>query len=58
MNAIMRETGWAKINLALHVRSRRPDGYHDIETLFAFVDDGDAISATVGDADTGRWPTT
>ena len=48
----MRETGWAKINLALHVRSRRPDGYHDIETLFAFVDDGDAISATVGDADT------
>lgn len=47
----MRETGWAKINLALHVRARRPDGYHDIETLFAFVDDGDAIEAHVAQAD-------
>jgi len=45
------ETGWAKINLALHVRGRRPDGYHDIETLFAFVDGGDAISAEFADAD-------
>lgn len=47
----MRETAWAKINLALHVRARRPDGYHDIETLFAFVDGGDALTATVGDVD-------
>lgn len=46
-----RETGWAKINLALHVRGRRADGYHDIETLFAFVDDGDAIAAEFADAD-------
>ncbi|WOF44856.1 4-(cytidine 5'-diphospho)-2-C-methyl-D-erythritol kinase [Sphingopyxis indica] len=45
------ETGWAKINLALHVRGRRSDGYHDIETLFAFVDAGDAIVAEVADAD-------
>jgi 4-diphosphocytidyl-2-C-methyl-D-erythritol kinase len=34
----------AKINLALHVRIRRPDGYHEIETLFAFLRDGDAIT--------------
>lgn len=47
----MIETGWAKINLALHVRERRSDGYHDIETLFAFVDGGDAIVAEVADAD-------
>lgn len=47
----MIETGWAKINLALHVRGRRSDGYHDIETLFAFVDGGDAIVAEVADAD-------
>ena len=47
----MHETGWAKINLALHVRARRADGYHDIETLFAFVDDGDTIRATVAEAD-------
>ena len=45
------ETAYAKINLALHVRARRPDGYHDIETLFAFVDAGDALTATVADAD-------
>lgn len=45
------ETGWAKINLALHVRARRPDGYHEIETLFAFVDGGDAIAAEFADAD-------
>lgn len=41
----MRETAYAKINLALHVRRRREDGYHEIETLFAFVDCGDALSA-------------
>ena len=46
------ETGWAKINLALHVRARRSDGYHEVETLFAFVDNGDALSAEVADADT------
>ena len=34
----------AKINLALHVRCRRPDGYHDLETLFAFATDGDLIT--------------
>lgn len=45
------ETGWAKINLALHVRARRPDGYHEIETLFAFVDHGDGIEAKVAEAD-------
>ncbi|HVI98680.1 MAG TPA: 4-(cytidine 5'-diphospho)-2-C-methyl-D-erythritol kinase [Sphingomonas sp.] len=33
----------AKINLALHVRHRRADGYHAIETLFAFVRDGDVV---------------
>ncbi|MBY0581355.1 MAG: 4-(cytidine 5'-diphospho)-2-C-methyl-D-erythritol kinase [Sphingomonas sp.] len=33
----------AKINLALHVRHRRADGYHELETLFAFLRDGDVI---------------
>ncbi len=37
------ETARAKINLALHVRRRRDDGYHEIETLFAFVRDGDEL---------------
>jgi 4-diphosphocytidyl-2-C-methyl-D-erythritol kinase len=35
----------AKINLALHVRGRLPDGRHRIETLFAFCVDGDRIEA-------------
>lgn len=48
----MAETGWAKINLALHVRSRRADGYHEIETLFAFVDHGDGLEARPADTDT------
>ena len=41
----MRETAYAKINLALHVRRRREDGYHELETLFAFVDAGDTLTA-------------
>jgi 4-diphosphocytidyl-2-C-methyl-D-erythritol kinase len=47
--AAVTETGFAKINLALHVRRRRADGYHDIETLFAFCADGDGLSATPTD---------
>lgn len=39
------ETAYAKINLALHVRRRREDGYHELETVFAFVDAGDRLSA-------------
>lgn len=39
------ETAYAKINLALHVRRRRGDGYHELETLFAFVDAGDRLTA-------------
>ena len=41
----MKETAYAKINLALHVRRRRDDGYHELETLFAFVDAGDVLVA-------------
>lgn len=45
------ETAYAKINLALHVRRRREDGYHELETLFAFVDAGDRLTATRSAAD-------
>ena len=47
----MRETAFAKINLALHVRARRPDGYHELETLFVFVDAGDILTARVAERD-------
>jgi 4-diphosphocytidyl-2-C-methyl-D-erythritol kinase len=39
------EVAPAKINLALHVRARMPDGYHRVETLFAFARDGDVVRA-------------
>ena len=39
------EIAYAKLNLALHVRGRREDGYHELETLFAFVDAGDVLFA-------------
>ena len=42
---MLTETAYAKVNLALHVRRRREDGYHDLESLFAFVDRGDGLSA-------------
>jgi len=38
------ETAFAKINLALHVLRREDDGYHAIETLFAFAEDGDRLT--------------
>lgn len=39
------ETAYAKLNLALHVRCKRPDGYHEIETIFVFCEAGDVVSA-------------
>ncbi|TPG12484.1 4-(cytidine 5'-diphospho)-2-C-methyl-D-erythritol kinase [Sphingomonas oligophenolica] len=48
---MIREIAPAKINLALHVRRRRDDGYHDIETLFAFARDGDVVRVAVAQAE-------
>jgi 4-diphosphocytidyl-2-C-methyl-D-erythritol kinase len=45
------EAAPAKLNLALHVRARRPDGYHELETLFAFAGDGDLITLAPDYAD-------
>lgn len=39
----------AKLNLALHVRRRRDDGYHDLETLFVFARHGDTVSVATDD---------
>ncbi len=48
---IIVEAAPAKINLALHVRARRADGYHEIETLFVFLRDGDSVSVEESDRD-------
>ncbi|MCD5987539.1 4-(cytidine 5'-diphospho)-2-C-methyl-D-erythritol kinase [Pseudomonas syringae] len=37
----------AKLNLMLHILGRRPDGYHELQTLFQFVDYGDDLSFAV-----------
>jgi 4-diphosphocytidyl-2-C-methyl-D-erythritol kinase len=49
MTALLCETAFAKLNLALHVRAREADGYHRLETIFAFCEDGDFLTAEVAD---------
>lgn len=37
----------AKLNLFLHVTGQRPDGYHELQTLFQLLDFGDARKSVV-----------
>ena len=39
----MKLLAYAKINLGLHVLARRPDGYHDLETVFHQINQCDEI---------------
>ena len=39
----------AKLNLALHVRGKLPDGRHALETVFGFCTDGDRIEGEAGE---------
>lgn len=39
----------AKINLFLHITGRRADGYHALESLFAFADFGDVVRVRKAD---------
>ena len=52
MNVDAAETQWpapAKLNLFLHVTGRRPDGYHELQTLFQLIDLRDTISVRLTD---------
>ncbi len=49
--SVASEIAYAKINLALHVRRRREDGYHELETLFAFAEHGDRLTLKPSDED-------
>ncbi len=42
------EAAPAKVNLALHVRGRRPDGYHELDTLVVFAADADTVELAEG----------
>lgn len=37
----------AKLNLFLYITGQRPNGYHDLQTLFQFLDYGDSLSFNV-----------
>ncbi len=37
----------AKLNLFLHITGRRADGYHELQTLFQFLDHGDELQFAV-----------
>jgi 4-diphosphocytidyl-2-C-methyl-D-erythritol kinase len=50
LTAPAREIAPAKLNLALHVRGKLPDGRHAIETVFAFCTDGDGLSGDAADS--------
>ena len=39
----------AKLNLFLHIIGRREDGYHQLQTLFQFVDFGDELTFEMSD---------
>ncbi|ETX15086.1 4-diphosphocytidyl-2C-methyl-D-erythritol kinase [Roseivivax halodurans JCM 10272] len=46
----MSEHAPAKVNLTLHVTGRRSDGYHLLDSLVAFADVGDTVTAEPADA--------
>lgn len=42
----LRESAAAKVNLTLEVRGKRPDGYHELESIVFFASFGDELSFT------------
>jgi 4-diphosphocytidyl-2-C-methyl-D-erythritol kinase len=44
LTAVLRDSARAKVNLTLHVRGRRADGYHDLESLVVFADCADGLT--------------
>ena len=45
------DTAFAKVNLTLRILGKRPDGYHEIESLVAFADMGDRLTLDPGGND-------
>jgi 4-diphosphocytidyl-2-C-methyl-D-erythritol kinase len=46
---MIQETAYAKLNLALHIIGKRADGYHALDTIFAFCAHGDVLTAAPAD---------
>ncbi|MGF1683661.1 4-(cytidine 5'-diphospho)-2-C-methyl-D-erythritol kinase [Photobacterium minamisatsumaniensis] len=50
---ITRTTCWpapAKLNLFLYITGQRPNGYHELQTLFQFIDHSDTLTITVNNS--------
>ena len=47
MHSSITLTSPAKLNLFLHINGRRPDGYHDLQTLFQLLDFGDELNFSI-----------
>ncbi len=48
MNSL-KKTSFAKINLYLKLTGKRPNGYHELESLFAFLDLHDELEVSLSD---------
>ena len=48
LTSVLSEFARAKVNLTLRVLGRRPDGYHQMESLVAFADIGDDLAFVPG----------
>ncbi len=46
MTATLHIASPAKLNLFLHITGRRPDGYHELQTIFQLIDFGDTLEIT------------
>ncbi|MBD8474322.1 4-(cytidine 5'-diphospho)-2-C-methyl-D-erythritol kinase [Pseudomonas sp. CFBP 8770] len=49
MNPVLTLPAPAKLNLMLHILGRRADGYHELQTLFQFLDHGDELDFALRD---------
>jgi len=52
--AVIHEQARAKVNLTLHILGKRPDGYHELESLAVFADLCDELSFSAAREDTLR----
>jgi len=43
----LRLRAFAKVNLCLHVMGRRPDGFHELRTIFQTISLADTLGLTV-----------
>ena len=50
MSVTLREGAFAKINLTLDVLGKRPDGYHDIQSVMQTISIRDDVEVEVGTA--------